>query len=121
VLHKANVVVSVSMGTRPRVAPTDRLSITRLDENFAHATLHYGYMETPDIPADLLGDGRIGGLPGGTSFFIGRNSVGAARHGGMPFWQDIIFIFLQKNASDPTSFFQIPPNRVVELGTRIEI
>ena len=122
VLHKANVILNVSIATKPRVASADRLTITRLDENFIRATLNYGYMETPDVPSDLLGDGRIGTLPGGTSFFIGRNSVGAsAKHGGMPFWQDIIFIFLQKNASDPTAFFRIPPNRVVELGTRIEV
>ena len=122
VLHQANVILNVSIATTPRVAAADRLTITRMDDNFSRATLHYGYMESPDIPSDLLGDGRIGTLPGGTSFFIGRNSVGAsAAHGGMPFWQDIIFIFLQKNASDPTAFFRIPPNRVVELGTRIEV
>jgi len=121
VLHRQNIIVTVATGTRPRVAPHDRLSVMRIDENFAHATLNYGYMEQPDMPSDLLSDGRIGGLQGGTSFFIGRNSVGAAHRRGMPFIQDIVFIFLQRNASDPTSFFRIPPNRVVELGTRIEI
>ena len=125
ILHAHNVILSVTTAHRPHIAAKDRLTITPLDANFDRATLGYGYMDTPDIPADLSRDGRIGRERGGISYFIGRNSVGAAsrlaRRKGMPFWQDIIFIFLRKNASDPTAFFNIPPNRVVELGSRIEV
>ncbi|GAO40919.1 low affinity potassium transport system protein kup [Sphingomonas changbaiensis NBRC 104936] len=121
VLHRHNIVLKVATAPRPHTQPGERLKLERLDDRFARATLTYGYMETPDVPADLLRDGQVASDPGGTSFFISRNSVGAARKAGMPFWQDIIFIFLQKNASDPTQFFRIPPNRVVELGTRIEV
>jgi KUP system potassium uptake protein len=120
VLHRQNVVLKVATAPRPHTEPEERLQIERLNDRFARATLTYGYMETPDVPADLFRDGRFA-AEGGASFFISRNSVGAARKAGMPFWQDIIFIFLQKNASDPTQFFRIPPNRVVELGTRIEV
>lgn len=121
VLHAANVILNVATATRPHVALEDRLRIAPLDANFVRATISYGYMDTPDIPADLMRGGDIGSGRGGVSFFVGRNSVGAARKKGMPFWQDVIFIFLQKNASDPTTFFNIPPNRVVELGSRIEV
>jgi KUP system potassium uptake protein len=121
VLHRTNIILNVSTATQPYVEPLERLTVARLDDNFACATLHYGYMEAADIPTDLLADPRIPQSGGGASFFIGRNSVGAAKKGKLPFWQDVIFIFLQRNASDPTAFFRIPPNRVVELGSRIEV
>ena len=122
VLHTTNVIINVKTANSPRIEASARLALTPHDANFSFATLTYGYMESPDIPADLFGDGQLVVPRGGTSYFIGRNSVGAARQaGGMPYWQDVIFIFLQRNASDPTAFFQIPPARVVELGTRIEV
>jgi KUP system potassium uptake protein len=121
VLHRRNVILSVVTASEPHLREEERLKIEAIDDNFTRASLNYGYMETPDVPSDLLRDGRIGREPGGTSFFIGRNSIGMAKKRGMPIWQDIIFIFLQKNASDPTTYLQIPPNRVVELGSRIEI
>jgi KUP system potassium uptake protein len=121
VLHRRNVILSVVTASEPHLREEERLKIEAIDDNFTRASLNYGYMETPDVPSDLLRDGRIGREPGGTSFFIGRNSIGMAKKRGMPIWQDIIFIFLQKNASDPTTYLQIPPNRVVELGSRIEM
>ena len=125
VLHDRNVILSVTTVTKPYVPADKRLRIEPLDANFIGATLSYGYMDSPNVPADLTRNGQIKEGTGGISFFIGRNSVGAAqglnRPKGMPFWQDILFIFLQKNASDPTAFFNIAPNRVVELGSRIEV
>ncbi len=56
-----------------------------------------------------------------TSYFIGRSTLRPSKHSGMPFWQDLLFIFLYRNASDPTDFFRIPPNRVVELGSQTTI
>ncbi len=122
VLHAQNVVLAVQALARPYVAPSERLEIIPLNDRFARATLSYGFMEQPDVPADLLQDGRIRVGPGGLSFFISRNSVGRARgRPAMPIWQEIMFIFLQKNAADPTAYFRIPPNRVLELGSRIEL
>ncbi len=121
ILHRANIILKVNIITRPRVTTEERLALSRIDDNFTRATLSYGYMETPDVPADLTADGRIGKSPGGMSYFIGRNAINARRQGGMPFWQDMIFIFLQHNASDPTAFFHIPHNRVIELGSQVEI
>ncbi|MBU4135300.1 MAG: hypothetical protein KJ690_02650, partial [Alphaproteobacteria bacterium] len=56
-----------------------------------------------------------------TSFFLGRRSVVAAASKGMPLWQDRLFIFLTRNAANPTDFFHIPPGRVVELGTQVVV
>jgi KUP system potassium uptake protein len=121
VLHTQNIIVTVRNVTTPYVVEGERLSIVPIDENFIWVTLRYGYMETPDVPSDLFGSGMLQPGAGGTSFFIGRHMLSPSHEVGLPFWQDIIFIFLQRNASDPTDFFQIPPGRVVELGTRLEI
>ncbi len=123
VLHERNTLLNVQIAAVPHVDAARRIETRQLDENFVLATLHYGYMESPDVPAGLA-LASSGGYPRhDTSYFISRNSVGAgkAQKGGLPFWQDVIFIFLQKNATDPTAFFHIPPNRVVELGSRIEV
>jgi KUP system potassium uptake protein len=121
VLHDRNIILSVRTVPQPRIDPAQRLAIEPLNTHFSRATLSYGYMEAPDIPGDLaLQPGLVEGR-GGTSFFISRNAVRRSKESGMPYLQDLLFIFLQRNASDPTAFFRIPPNRVVELGTRIEV
>lgn len=59
--------------------------------------------------------------PGGISYFIGHDAVTAPKGEGMPFLQDLVFLFLENNSSNPTSFFKIPPNRVLELGSQVRI
>ena len=56
-----------------------------------------------------------------TSFFLGRRSVVPSAQSGMPLWQDRLFIYLMRNAANPTDFFKIPPGRVVELGTQVTV
>jgi KUP system potassium uptake protein len=124
VLHRTNLIATVKTVSIPYVPAEDRYAIQRINDDFSRVTLRYGFMEQPDVLADLQlpkppsgGDGLIGQ----PTFFIGRNSLRASAEVGMPFWQDQIFIFLQRNSSDPTDFFQIPPNRVVEMGMQIVV
>ncbi len=119
VLHARNVVLTVRTATKPHVPPDHRLSAERLSEDFERAVLTYGYMDAMDVPADLTRVDRV--QSSRASFFIGRNAVSAGARRGMPFWQNVIFLALQKNAIDPTQYFRIPPNRVVELGSRVEV
>ena len=56
-----------------------------------------------------------------TSFFLGRRSVVPSSQSGMPLWQDKVYIFLMRNAANPTDFFRIPPGRVVELGAQVTV
>ena len=121
VLHAHNVILKVETGTRPRIPDDERLEMQRIDENFSCATLHYGYMESPDVPVDLVLGQKPGNTLGGISYFIGRNVVTAPKGEGMPFLQDMVFLFLQTNSSNPTAFFKIPSNRVVELGSQVRI
>lgn len=121
VLHARNMVVSVRTANKPRIDPADRLVIEPVTERISRATLTYGYMEVPDVPADLMRTNQLKIAEGGASFFISRNTLSATPHRTMPFLQDLLFIFLHKNSSDPTQFYHIPPNRVVELGSRIDV
>jgi KUP system potassium uptake protein len=124
VLHEHNLTLTIRTTQTPLVAPEDRLEIVRLDDNFSRAVMSYGFMENPDVPNDLAAalardDNAL--EPMRTSYFIGRSTLRPSKHSGMPFWQDLLFIFLYRNASDPTDFFRIPANRVVELGSQTTI
>ena len=86
--------------------------------------LRYGFMETPDVPRDLAAAAQAGALkldPMKASYFIGRNTLKPDAEVGMPLWQDRIFMFLQRNASDPTDFLHIPPGKVLELGEQVTV
>jgi KUP system potassium uptake protein len=107
--------------TRPRVDENDRIAVSPIDENFSRVDITYGYMEVADVPSDLYRTGKVPSDRGGTSFFVGRNMLSPSHDVGMPFWQDLIFIFLHRNASDPTVYYNIPINRVIEMGSRVEV
>ena len=80
-------------------------------------------MESPNLPKALALCRRQGLKFDimATSFFLGRRSVVPSAHSGMPLWQDKLFIYLMKNAANPTEFFKIPPGRVVELGAQVTV
>jgi KUP system potassium uptake protein len=124
VLHQSNLIVTVRTASVPHVSALERLTEERINDDFTRVQLRYGFMDTPDVPGDLgmcEGADHHLGDPMRTSYYIGRNSLRASREEGLPFWQDMILIFLQKNAADPTDFFRIPPNRVVELGVQVVV
>lgn len=124
VLHRHNLIVSVRTASVPTVPATERVQEEWLNADFSRVTLRYGFMEVPNVPADLhlcdRADARFANQMR-VSYYIGRNTLRASREEGLPYWQDLILIFLQRNASDPTDFYQIPPNRVVELGVQVVV
>jgi KUP system potassium uptake protein len=123
VLHEKNVILTVRTTDRPRVPDSERVTIEPMSDDFKKLTISYGFMEQPNIPK-ALGVCRKQGLKFdimSTSFFLGRRSVVASASQGMPLWQDRLFIFLTRNAANPTDFFHIPPGRVVELGTQVVV
>ena len=124
VLHERNLIVSIRTADRPFVDEASRAKVERVDENFSIVVLTYGFMESPDVPRDLgIGNKteQLGLDPMRTSFFIGRNTLKPDAEKGMPPWQDRIFLFLQRNASDPTDFLKIPPGKVLELGEQVTV
>jgi KUP system potassium uptake protein len=123
VLHEKNVILTVATAETPRVKDDDRLKIEPVSDDFTKLTLTYGFMESPNLPK-ALALCRKQGLKFdimATSFFLGRRTVVPAVQSGMPIWQDKLFIFLMKNATNPTDFYNIPPGRVVELGTQVTV
>jgi KUP system potassium uptake protein len=123
VLHEQNVILTVRTGETPRVAEDDRIRIERINPQFQKVTVTYGFMESPNLPK-ALGLCRRMGLKFdimATSFFLGRRSVVPSAQSGMPLWQDKLFIFLMKNAANPTDFYKIPPGRVVEMGAQVTV
>jgi KUP system potassium uptake protein len=123
VLHERNVILTVRTSDAPRVADADRCRIETVNDDFTTVIVNYGFMETPNIPK-ALGICRKLGLKFdimSTSFFLGRRSVVPSANSGMPLWQDRIFIFLMRNATNPTDFFNIPPGRVVEMGAQVTV
>jgi KUP system potassium uptake protein len=123
VLHEKNIILSVSTAETPRVSDENRVRIEPVNDDFKKVIIGYGFMESPNIPK-ALGLCRKQGLKFdimATSFFLGRRSVVPSAQSGMPLWQDKLFIFLMKNAANPTDFYKIPPGRVVEMGTQVTV
>jgi KUP system potassium uptake protein len=126
VLHERNVILSVETEQVPRVAASERASVTDLGHGFHRVVLIYGFMEHPDIPAaldqcKLADEGGFDLMQ--TSFFLSRVSVadaGADRRSLNPLFRHL-FAWMHRNEVDATEFFRIPRNRIVELGARIEI
>ena len=124
VLHEKNVIATVRTAETPRVSEADRVRIEPVNDDFKKLIITYGFMETPNVPKALALLRKQQGLKFdimATSFFLGRRSVIASAHSGMPLWQDKLFIFLMRNAANPTDFFKIPPGRVVELGAQVTV
>jgi KUP system potassium uptake protein len=123
VLHESNVILTIITENIPRVSPQDRVEMEQLGDGFMRVILHFGYMETPNIPRALAIARKLGWTFDimSTSFFLSRRSVRPDARSGMPAWQDKLFIFLAQNADDASSYFQLPTDRVVEIGTQVTV
>jgi len=139
VLHEKVMLMSVVTEEIPQVDAADRVVCRELGEGFYQVIAHYGFMETPDVPAVLQALGKVGGngKPVSvkvmeTSFYLGRETLIATRAGAklaasdgtgfgrMSLWRKKLFILMTRNARSATAFFGLPPNRVVELGAQIQ-
>ena len=123
VLHERVVLLNVRTDEVPHVSAEDRLSIDCLDLGFWRMTLRFGFMEAPDVPAALerISSPEFEFDPQKSSFFLGRETILASKASGRGRWRQALFAWMSQNARDATPFFNLPPNRVVELGSRVEI
>jgi KUP system potassium uptake protein len=123
VLHDKNVILSVETTHTPRVAAEHRVRIEPVGSTFTRVMLRFGYMEVPNIPRALAIARKLGWQFDimSTSFFLSRRTLRPAPHSGMPRWQDRLFITLARSANDATDYFQIPTDRVVEVGTQVNV
>jgi KUP system potassium uptake protein len=123
VLHERNLILSIRTEETPRVPRHERVEIDRSNETFIRIIASYGFMETPSIPK-ILDSCRRKDLNidiGSTSFFLSRRSLRLTTRSEMPRWQERLFIWLARTAEDATTYFKIPTDRVVEVGTQVAI
>jgi KUP system potassium uptake protein len=123
VLHERNVILTVDILDEPVAEPGDRVNVSRLADDFYLVTVRYGFSEDPSIPQALVSVAQCG-FPFDmmdTTFFLSRESIVSGDRPGMMLWRDKLFQFLARNATSATAFFQIPGNRLIELGTQVEI
>jgi KUP system potassium uptake protein len=124
VLHDQVVLLSVVTKEVPRVMADKRLEVIRLDQGFSKVIVNYGFMQSPNVPVALRGCESFGLMVNldTTTFYIARETlIPSFKRNGMMLWQEKLFSFMTRNALPATDFFRIPPERVVELGIRIEI
>ncbi|MBB3655496.1 KUP system potassium uptake protein [Rhizobium sp. BK650] len=123
VLHARNVILTVKTAARPYVAETDRVTIEKLSERFIKIQLLFGFMEDHDVSKSLPLCRKAGFdfEIMSTSFYVGRRKLVSDPNVGLPAWQDRLFIAMASFAIDPSDYFQLPSNRVVELGEQMVI
>jgi KUP system potassium uptake protein len=122
VRHRQNLIVTVQFEEQPWVAETERLHVEKLGEGFWRIRMRYGFKETPDVPQALLACQGCEGLsmePMLMSYFLSRETVVAARRKGFSRLRAEIFASMARNAGSVVSYFNIPTNQVIELGTRV--
>jgi KUP system potassium uptake protein len=123
VLHELNVFMTMQIEEVPRLDNEEALEVTELSEGFYRVVYHYGFLQDPDVPRAL----RLAGNRGlkcnmmQTSFFLGRETIIPSVRPGMAIWRESLFAWMTRNATSAMDFFEIPANRVVELGSQIEI
>jgi KUP system potassium uptake protein len=124
VLHERNVMLTVDVLETPFADREERIHLTPLGSDFYGLEVRFGFAEDPNIPLALSKCAKAG-LPFDlmdTTFFLSReNIVADKRRPGMALWRDRLFAFMSRNALPATAFFQIPGNRLIELGTQVEI
>ena len=123
VLHDKNVILTIRTEDQPRVHPEERYTLTKMSDRFAVVELHFGFMETQNV-TQALGYLRRTGYKFdimSTSFYLGRRKLVPDPKSGMPGWQNRLFIALAETAADPSDYFRLPANRVVELGSHVVV
>jgi KUP system potassium uptake protein len=124
VLHEQVVLLSVVTREIPRVTADKRLEVTMLEQGLAQVIVNYGFMQSPNVPVALRECESFGlkvNLDTTTYYLARETLIPSLKRRGMMLWREKLFSFMTRNALPATDFFRIPPERVVELGIRIEI
>jgi KUP system potassium uptake protein len=123
VLHERVVLATVVVDDTPFVDASRRIEVVKLGKGFFEVKIRYGFYETPDVPR-ALEEGRRQGLildVDTSTFFLGRETLVPGDNPSIGSWRIGLYMWLASNAQSPARFFNLPPNRVVELGTQVTI
>ncbi|MGN7736764.1 potassium transporter Kup [Hyphomicrobiales bacterium] len=123
VLHEQNVILTVRTSEHPYVAEKERVTLTELSDRFARLELCFGFMDEPNVSKSLSLCKKAGFKFEimQTSFYLGRRTLISDPNSGLPGWQDKLYIALAGLGIDPSSYFKLPANRVVEIGEQVTI
>ncbi len=123
VLHERVLLLTIHTRDIPRVPAAERVRLSELGNAFWRMDAYYGFMEDPDVPELLAATGPVGFETDmmETSFFVSRETLIASVAPGMALWRERLFVSMSKMAVKASDFFHIPTNRVVELGTQVEL
>ncbi|MGZ5890463.1 MAG: potassium transporter Kup, partial [Hyphomicrobium sp.] len=123
VLHERNIILSIKTEDTPRVPRYERVTVDRVSDTFIRVIARYGFMETPSVPKifDQCRRKDLNVDISATSFFLSRRNLKVTPKSEMPGWQDRLFVALARSAQDATTYFQIPTDRVVEVGTQVAV
>ncbi len=123
VLHQQVVLLSVQTENVPWVQGSKSIEVRNLGDGFFRVTSRVGFMQTPDVPKFLARCAAYGlaWREADTTYYMGRQTLLVTGSAPLARWRKILFSFLTRNSRAPTAFFQLPPNRVVELGLQIEL
>ncbi len=123
VLHERVVLLTVKIADQPYVDDKDRVTLDDLGQGFHRMKILYGFMQEADVPAALQACSACGGAFNmmDTSFFLSRQTLLPSEHPGMRIWREKLFAWMLRNAESAMEFFRLPTNRVVELGSQVEI
>lgn len=123
VLHERVIFLTVFMHEEPWVAPSERVRVVDLGHQCYQVNVHYGFKDEPDIPAALAqcAEQGLDFEMMETSFFIARQTIISTPGAGMMPWREHLFVTMSRNARTAADYYQIPSNRVIELGTQVEI
>jgi KUP system potassium uptake protein len=124
VVHERVIVLTVKVEDVPHIDEQNRIETEEVGSGFYRVILHYGFMEEADIPCDLMRVKDAGGPFNmmTTSFFLGRQKLIASKEKpGMALWRERLFAWMLKNSESAMEFFRLPTNRVIELGSQVQI
>ena len=123
IVHKQVVLMTIEVEERSHLDAEERHEWMELGHGVYRLSLHFGFMEDPDIPAalDALPNSPIVFNPMTTSYFLGRETLIPTKRPGMAIWREHLFAMMMRNASSAASFFSLPPNQVIELGAQVEL
>jgi KUP system potassium uptake protein len=123
VLHERVFLLTIRIEDVPFVDGEKRASVKEYGSGFYRIILRYGFMEEIDVPAALAAVEGVGPTCKAmdTSFFLARQTLLPAAKPAMPLWRERLFAWMLRNAQSAMEFFKLPPNRVIELGSQVEI
>ncbi|OWY38250.1 potassium transporter Kup [Xenophilus sp. AP218F] len=123
VLHERVVLMTIRTEDVPYVAEDERLEVVQMSASFWRVVARYGFKEDPNVlqVLDLCGEQGVAFELMDTSFFLSRETIVSTERPGMARWREKLFVWMSKNAMRATDFFQVPTNRVVELGAQVEL